>query len=81
MKPFNPNPPSQPTCHCMHVHAIELKIGIAQWLIAACIVMVLGVAGTLIGSFISKRVSYTEPGSSSERLFMDRVNAPEPRKE
>ena len=71
---LDPNAAPEPSCHCHHVVVIETKIGIATWMIAACIVAVLGTAGTLIGSFVSRRVSWRPPPTPSERLFLDRIN-------
>lgn len=61
-------------CHCAHVVVIQTKVTIAQWFIAALLVAVLGVGGTMVGQLFHLRISSDPPPpNASEKLFLDRV--------
>jgi hypothetical protein len=67
------------TCHCAHVVILQTKVGIVQWMLGVLGVALVGTILTLAGQFITRRLTYADPPmSASERLFLDRINAPEP---
>ena len=79
MKPIAMGEDTEHRCHCAHVVILQTKVGIVQWMLGVLGVALVGTMLTLAGQFIARRITYTDPQTNaSERLFLDRINAPEP---